>query len=104
VTARLHSTASVPFRPLLFDRRQEMPDFRCPGGNFCERRKQETGNEDRSRRAIPNELDNVTGGSVASVVQSVVDFLLPVQEGAELTEDPNNNYGKDRSRPVSFPD
>jgi hypothetical protein len=52
----------------------------------------------------PNELDNVTGGSVASVVQSVVNFLLPVQEGAELTEDPNNNYGKDRSRPVSFPD
>jgi hypothetical protein len=52
----------------------------------------------------PNELDNVAGGSVASVVQSVVNFLLPVQEGAELTEDPNNNYGKDRSRPVSFPD
>jgi len=51
-----------------------------------------------------NELDNVTGGSLASVVQSVVNFLLPVQEGAELTEDPNNNYGKDRSRPVSFPD
>jgi hypothetical protein len=51
-----------------------------------------------------NELDNVTGGSVASVVQSVVNFLLPVQEGSELTEDPNNNYGKDRSRPVSFPD